>query len=143
VMTSDEVVRLLVDAVVRNGNVIANVGPDRDGVIPPKQAETLRGVGRWLQRHGKAVYSTRPGPLQPVEGVYGTTQAGQSVFVHIVAWPQDELSLPLSGPIANVKNLSGDGVKWTPGADGLTVSVPPPARGTVVTVLEVKLRSAA
>lgn len=143
VMTSDEVVRLLVDAVVRNGNVIANVGPDRDGVIPPKQTETLRGVGRWLQRHGKAVYGTRPGPLEPVDGVYGTTRAGDSVYIHIVAWPDDALSLPLSDHIADVKNLSGDEVKWTAGADGLTVSVPPPARGTAVTVLEVKLRSAA
>lgn len=142
VMTTDQLVRLLVDAVVRNGNVLANLGPDRDGVVPPKQAETLRGVGRWLKRHGRAIYGTRPGPLQPVDGVYGTTHAGQSVFVHIESWPQDELSLPLSGKVADVKNLSGDGVNWKADGNGLTVSVPPSARGTAVTVLEVKLRSA-
>lgn len=140
VMTTDQLARLLVDAIVRNGNVIANLGPDRDGLIPPKQAETLKGVGLWLKRHGRAVYGTRPGPFQPVDGVYGATMAGKSVFVHIVGWPQDELVLPpLAGKIADVRNLSGETVKWSATSDGLALSVPPASRGPAVTVIELRL----
>jgi alpha-L-fucosidase len=140
VMTTDQVVRLLVDAVVRNGNMLANVGPDRDGVIPPKQTETLKGVGAWLKRHGPAVYGTRPGPLQPVDGVYGATAAGDSVFVHIVGWPADELALPpLPRKVVDARNLSGDTVKWTSDADGHRLSVPPSSRGSAVTVVELRL----
>lgn len=140
IMSVDQVVRHLVDAIVRNGNVLANVGPDRDGVIPPKQTETLKGVGLWLKRHGRAVYGTRPGPLQPVDGVYGATAAGDSVFIHIVGWPSDELSLPpLPRKVVEARNLSGDAVKWTAKADGHTLSVPASSRGTAVTVVELRL----
>lgn len=140
VMTTDQLVRLLVDAIVRNGNVIANLGPDRDGLIPPKQAETLKGVGLWLKRHGRAVYGTRSGPFQPVDGVYGATMTGKSVFVHIVSWPQDELTLPpLPGQVVDVRNLSGETVKWSVTTDGLALSVPLASRGPAVTVIELRL----
>lgn len=140
VMSADQVVRHLVDAIVRNGNVLANVGPDREGVIPPKQTETLKGVGLWLKRHGRAVYGTRSGPLQPVDGVYGATTAGDSVFIHIVGWPADELSLPpLPRKVVSATNLSGDVVKWTADAKGHTLSVPPSSRGSAVTVIELRL----
>jgi alpha-L-fucosidase len=140
VMSADQVVRLLVDAVVRNGNVIANVGPDREGVIPPKQTETLKGVGLWLERHGRAVYGTRPGPLQPLDRVYGMTTAGDSAVVHVVGWPADELSLPpLPRKVVSARNLSGEVVKWTADAKGQTLSVPPSSRGSAVTVIELRL----
>lgn len=144
VLSTDQVVRLLSDAIVRNGNVLANVGPDREGVIPPKQTETLKGVGRWLERHGHAVYGTRPGPLQPVDDCYGTTTAGNSVFVHIVGWPADELSLPpLPGKVVAARNLSGDTVKWMATPDGHTLSVPPSSRGAAVTIIELQMEPAA
>ncbi|PCD03651.1 glycoside hydrolase family 29 [Sphingomonas spermidinifaciens] len=138
VMSADEVIRLIVDAVIRNGNVLANMSPDPDGVVPPKQVETLRGVGKWLKAHGRAVYGTRPGPLQPVDGVYGTTQAGNSVFVHVLSWQGDTLTLPLAGPVAAVRNLSGNAVEWKRVAGGLRLSVPASAREAPVTVLEIR-----
>ncbi len=143
VMSTDQVVRLLVDAVVRNGNVLANVGPDPDGIIPPKQTNTLKGVGVWLKRHGRAVYGTRPGPLQPIDRVYGTTTRGDSVFLYIVGWPADELWLPpLPRQVLGVRNLSGDIVKWSADPNGHTLSVPPSSRGSAVTVIEMQLAPA-
>lgn len=140
VMTTDQLVRLLVDAIVRNGNVIANLGPDKDGLIPPKQAETLKGVGLWLKRHARAVYGTRPGPFQPVDGLYGATFAGKSIFIHIVDWPQDQLVLQsVPGRIADVHNLSGETVKWSVTTDSLALSVPQASRGRAVTVIELRL----
>jgi alpha-L-fucosidase len=140
VMSVDQVVRLLADAIVRNGNVLANVGPDREGVIPPRQTETLKGVGLWLERHGRAVYGTRPGPLQPVDGDYGMTTAGDSAFVHVVGWPADELRLPpLPRKVVGARNLSGDVVRWTADAQGHALSAPPSSRGSAVTVIELRL----
>lgn len=140
VMSADQVVHLISDAVVRNGNVIANLGPDRNGNIPPKQTETLEGVGLWLKRHGRAVYGTRPGPFQPVDGVYGATMASDSVFIHIVGWPDDSLSLPpLPRKIADVKNLSGETVQWSANAGGTALSVPLSSRGSAVTIIELRL----
>jgi alpha-L-fucosidase len=137
VMSSDQVVRMLVDAAVRNGNLLVNVGPDSDGAIPEKQAETLRGVGAWLRRYGHAVYNTRPGPLQPVDEVYGTTQTADSVFLHVLSWPEEQLFVPLAGPVANIVNLSGSKVEWRPVTGGLKIEVPNSSRGNPVTVLEI------
>jgi len=140
VMSADQVVTLLVDAVVRNGNVLANVGPDADGVIPPIQARTLREVGRWLERYGHAVYGTRPGPLQPVDGVWGMTRQGDRAYLFVHAWPTAELVLPpMPGRVTSLRNLSGEGVAWRDGPEGLRVSVAPPFRGQPVTVLEIGL----
>lgn len=139
VKTADEVVTQLVNAVVRNGNLLVNLGPDADGVVPPKQSETLRGVGRWLQGHGQAVYDTRPGPLQPVDGVYGMTQRGDTCYLFVQQWPNEELKLPaLPHKVTGVRNLSGHDVAWRDGAQGLTLSVPKAQRGSPVTVLEIR-----
>jgi alpha-L-fucosidase len=140
-MRADEVIMLLVNAVVRNGNVLTNVSPDPDGVVPAKQAETLRGVGAWLGRHSKAIYGTRPGPLQPVDGVYGTTQSGRSIFVHVLSWPAAQLQIPWNGAVADVRNLSGAEVKWRREAGMLTLAVPAGSRGAPVTILEIKRRT--
>ena len=53
-------IRLLVDVVSKNGNLLINVGPRADGSIPPLQAAALEQLGRWLSAHGTALYGTRP-----------------------------------------------------------------------------------
>jgi alpha-L-fucosidase len=137
VMSVDQVVTMLDNAVIRDGNLLVNVGPDPDGVIPEKQAETLRGVGAWLRQYGRAIYGTRAGPLQPVDGVYGSTQAGNSIFLHVLSWPAEKLVVPLTSPVVQVTNLSGDTVKWQATPAGLRLEVPPSSRGNPVTILEI------
>ena len=62
-----ELIRMLVDIVSKNGNLLLNVGPMADGTIPEVQAELLRGVGRWLRHTAKRF--TAPvrgtGPREP------------------------------------------------------------------------------
>jgi alpha-L-fucosidase len=53
-------VRLLVDIVSKNGNLILNVGPMPDGTIPELQRRCLEGLGAWLDVNGEAVFGTRP-----------------------------------------------------------------------------------
>ena len=69
-----DLVRLLVDIVSKNGNLLLNVGPMADGTIPEVQAELLRGVGGWLKTYGEAIYGTRPW-----RRAEGTTTTGGSV----------------------------------------------------------------
>lgn len=52
--------RLLVDVVSKNGNLLINVGPRADGHVPELQARPLRDVGAWLRVHGSAIHGTRP-----------------------------------------------------------------------------------
>ncbi len=55
-----ELVRLLVDVVSKNGNLLLNVGPKPGGEIPEVQIDRIKGVGEWLSVNGEAIYGTRP-----------------------------------------------------------------------------------
>ena len=59
VLSSRDLVRLLVEYVSHNGNLLINVGPRADGTIPEIQASRLRDLGDWLSKYGDAIYGTR------------------------------------------------------------------------------------
>jgi len=49
------------DIVSKNGNLLLNVGPrGMDAQIPEPQLERLRWLGAFLDRHGDAIYGSRP-----------------------------------------------------------------------------------
>ena len=50
----------LVDIVSKNGNLMLNIGPDQNGVIPDVQKRVLLELGRWMTVHGPAIYGSRP-----------------------------------------------------------------------------------
>lgn len=78
---------MLVNVVGRGGNGLLNVGPDRDGVIPPAHVAVLEEAGNWLETHGEEViYGTRPGPFSP--GDYGvSTHRDKTIYIHVLNWP--------------------------------------------------------
>ncbi len=79
----DWLIKMIVDVVCRDGNMLMNVGPDRDGHIPEPVKERMRQIGEWLRENGESIYKTRGGPIEPVDNVFGTTYHGNHVYVHI------------------------------------------------------------
>jgi alpha-L-fucosidase len=59
-LSGHELIRLFVDIVSKNGNLLLNVGPRADGSIPELQVEPLLALGDWLEVNGEAIYGTRP-----------------------------------------------------------------------------------
>ncbi len=55
-----EVLRVLIDIVSKNGQLLLNVSPKADGTIPGEQREVLLDLGDWLGRFGECIYGTRP-----------------------------------------------------------------------------------
>ena len=51
---------MIVDVTSKNGNLLLNVGPTANGLVPWAQASRLLAVGDWLRRNGEAIYGTRP-----------------------------------------------------------------------------------
>jgi alpha-L-fucosidase len=77
-------VHLLIDTVAKGGNLLLNVGPDADGVIPAEAAARLEGMGEWLAVNGEAIYGTRP--IAPYkEGRLCFTRKGDSAYALILA----------------------------------------------------------
>jgi alpha-L-fucosidase len=93
-------VRALVGYLVRaagyGANLLLNVGPRPDGTIGPEFAARLDSLGTWLSAYGTAIYGTRGGPVPP-RSWGATTRRGDTVFVHVLDWPDPELALPPLG----------------------------------------------
>jgi alpha-L-fucosidase len=139
-MGFEEAVNMILDVVVRNGNVLLNVGPDPDGVIPASHVERLRQIGAWMKDHGDSIYGTRGGPFQPTE-FYGSTYRDKTIYVHIRQWPADgKIKLPAIGQKIKASSLlRGGNVSVEQASDGITISVLPIDRGLLDTVVVLEL----
>ena len=118
-------IRYLVRAAGNDANLLLNVGPRPDGTIQPEAVTRLREVGRWLERFGVSIYGTRGGPIAPRDwGV--TTQRGDSVFVHVLAWPDRTLAIPAFGrQVVRARMLdTGAQVPMTRSGEGIVLALP-------------------
>ncbi|MGC9538888.1 alpha-L-fucosidase [Streptomyces sp. UG1] len=84
VMSFGRAMDILVNAWVRNITCLVNVGPDRTGAVPTAQADVVRRIGSFMSTCGEAVYGTRGGPWNPVDGRYGYTYKGRTFYVHLL-----------------------------------------------------------
>ncbi len=55
-----ELIHLLCDVVSKNGNLLLNIGPRADGIIPDGMQMRLLAMGKWLDVNGDSIYGTRP-----------------------------------------------------------------------------------
>ena len=141
-MSRDRALNMLVNVVVRGGNMLLNVGPDKDGVIPEAHVARLKEIGDWLTQYGESVYDTRPGPFQPVDGRYGATYRGKTIYVHVLGWgpaaaQSDTLVLPaLKQKVRNVRVITSDGaVRFTQGEGEVTLQLPTEKHDALDTIL--------
>ncbi|MEU3891534.1 alpha-L-fucosidase [Streptomyces sp. NPDC029041] len=122
VMSFGTIMNILVNSWVRNMVVLLNVGPDRTGVIPADQAAAVRRVGDFLTTCGQAVYGTRGGPWQPVDGQYGFTCKDNTFYVHLLGtYSGTSFTTPSIGDaqVTRVFDVvTGASLPYTVGADG-------------------------
>lgn len=90
------------------GNVLMNVGPTPDGIIPQDSAQRLREVGAWLKTYGESIYGTTAGPFTFLP--WGTaTRKGNTLYLQIFQWPADgKLKVPLTNEIETATLLGPD-----------------------------------
>jgi alpha-L-fucosidase len=56
--SAGELIADLVDIVSKNGCLLLNIGPRKDGIIPEDQEKTLLEIGKWLDLNGEAIYGS-------------------------------------------------------------------------------------
>ena len=104
--SSAQLIRTLADVASKGGNLLLNVGPTAEGLIPPPSVERLAAMGRWLKTNGEAIYGTSASPFpalgRPDAGAApgagsswgratqkrmpdGTTR----LYLHVFDWPKD------------------------------------------------------
>lgn len=131
----EECLDTLVRCAGGDGNLLFNVGPMPTGAIEPRQVERLQEMGAWLRQYGESIYGTRGGPYMP--GPWGaSTSKGNRVYVHILDWPEEGLTLPpLPKKIVASSLLTGGVVTVTQAEDGVRMEVADADRKPIDTIV--------
>ena len=118
----DECIRILVQTVGGDGNLLLNVGPMPNGEIEARQVDRLMEIGVWLKENGESVYGTQGGPFLPDKwGV--STSKGNLVFLHVLKPKGRKLKLPpFNQKVKKASYFHGDELVFTQDKDGVIIS---------------------
>ena len=157
----EECLHGLVCCAIGDGNLLFNVGPRPDGLIEESHAARLREIGAFMKQYGESIYATRGGPFvvpdekkRPAdahgfalaEGNWwgGSTHKGNTIYLHILRWPADTISLPAMPRKIVRHNLLGGGTATVKQSEsGIQVSVPAARRHAIDTIVKLELDGAA
>ncbi|MFN0131354.1 MAG: alpha-L-fucosidase [Phycisphaerales bacterium] len=157
--SASELVRTLVDAASKGGNLLLNVGPDSMGFIPAASVERLEAIGTWLDANGQSIYGTRASPFKRLPWGRCTMRAatptpaasaetpqsnanGETLYLHVFDWPDDRvLRVPgLKSRAREARLLAGGTpLPFAVLGDDLAISVPAAAPDPMDTVIVLTL----
>jgi alpha-L-fucosidase len=135
-------VHTLVDVASKGGNLLLNVGPTSQGVIPAQSVSRLREMGDWTRANGESIYGTIASPYGlPAWGRYTARPSAGKVYAHVFDWPKSR-KLPLTGVTAKPRTVyllaDRKPLPVEQGEGGWVVSLPtvPPSAIDAVLVVE-------
>jgi alpha-L-fucosidase len=135
--------QMLIRGTGGDGNVLLNVGPEPTGAIADCQVRRLNEIGAWLAKYGDSIYATRGGPYKPAPHVV-STRKGNTVYLHILAWPEEVLTLPpLPAKIVHSRALAGGQVSVKQSDVGVEIAVAKSDRQEIDTIVALELDKAA
>lgn len=105
--SSETLIKMLVDIASKGGNLLLNVGPTAEGLIPDSSVIRLEEIGNWMKRNGESVYGTTASPFFKLTWGRCTKKVengNTTLYLHVFDWPKDEL-LRVPGIDAKIKDI--------------------------------------
>jgi alpha-L-fucosidase len=138
-----EVIRILAQCAGGDGNLLLDVGPMPDGRIEPRQVETLKKIGAWLDKNGESIYDTRGGPWKPTKSI-ASTRHGNVIYLHILRSAGKTIELPdIAAKIKSASILGGGEAKFRQDSGELILTLPLAQADSDDTVITLKLAGSA
>ena len=112
-----------------------------NGKIQPEHAALLKQMGEWTKMYGETIYGTRGGPLSARDwGVM--TQKGNKIYVHILNWQDETLTLPKLGKkvISAKMFVDKSPVKFQENDFGLSLLLPRNKMDETDTIVELEVK---
>lgn len=149
--TPYELITIFADVISNGGNLLFDIGPREDGWIPTEQVHLLKELGKWTNKHEKAIFETVGGlPPGHFYGPSTITKDSSTLYLFVPAHNMGKLVIKgLQNKIASIKVIGSDQnlghkivgkISWSP-VPGLVYidEIPASATDEYMTVLEVKL----
>ena len=141
--TAGEVIAQLCAAAENDSNYLLNVGPMGDGSLPPQFLDLASCLGRWMEKHGDAIYGAEPNPGLDTQTFGRVTCKGRRLFMHTTCWPEGPVQLfGLENRVLEARVMASGrplGVRQRDGRAELLHDGPPEDVGGGVRVIEVLL----
>jgi alpha-L-fucosidase len=164
-----QVIRMLVDIISKNGNMLLSVPLRADGTPDDKELAILDRMAAWMEVNGESIYGTRPwtcfgeGPVadhaRPVSG-FGFNEGaryssadiryvckGRTVYATVLGRAEGEVLMRAFAPteehrlrVKRVRMLGGGRCPFALTADGLTITVPEEGADDIATVFAITLK---
>lgn len=130
-MTGREAVQLLVDIVVKGGNLLLNIGPAPDGTWPDEAYRLLDDIGSWMKVNSEAIYGTRALAPYRTGKVCIDRKGDDTRYLFYMANEGEKMpaeitmkGVTLSSGAVLMMPGTNTRLKWRNNADGFTVSIP-------------------
>jgi alpha-L-fucosidase len=145
-IASKDLVRLLVDIVSKNGNLLLNVGPKDDGTIPQIQLDRLSDLGNWLKINGEGIFDSKTWKTSGYKNSNGLdlrfTRKGSNLYVFIFNLPENnKIHIPDLVIAKNAEAIAfGDvnrKVKMAKSNHGVEIKLPENAKPSFCTMLKI------
>jgi alpha-L-fucosidase len=129
--SSKQLVELLIDKVSNGGNLLLDIGPDANGLIPVVMQERLLDIGAWMKVNGEAIYGTtawekRPETMQADDVFY--TRKKDALYVICTKWPDKPIVVNHMEKAGDV-SLFGSKTKVKQKLKGNKLTIYPPQLG--------------
>ncbi len=118
--TVDQLVRMLVDIVSKNGNLLLNVGPTARGTFDTRAIHCLQGMGKWMDLHARSIHGCTQAPDDfppPPDCRYTFNPKTNRLYLHLFAWPFKHVFLDGLGDRIAYAQLLGDASQVKVGLD--------------------------
>ncbi|MEV6272384.1 alpha-L-fucosidase [Kribbella sp. NPDC051936] len=89
----ETLVKMLVDSVSKDGNLLLNVGPTGRGEFDPRALATLASIGEWMRLHERSIRGARPAAEYSAPVDCRFTQKGDRLYLHLFSWPMGHIHL--------------------------------------------------
>jgi alpha-L-fucosidase len=136
-MSGRDAVQLLVDIVVKGGNLLFNIAPGPLGQWHDEAYRLLEDMGSWMKVNSEAIYGTRAMAPYKEGKVCVSKKGNNTIYIYYMAGENELMpsqigmttySLPAG---ARVEMLgTGTSLKWQKTGNGFSITIPEKARKT-------------
>ncbi|MCE9609061.1 MAG: alpha-L-fucosidase [Chthoniobacter sp.] len=139
--STEYLIRGLVDCTSKGGNLLLNVGPTSEGLIPGPSIERLEAIAKWTKANGESIYGATASPLGELPWGRATQKKGK-LYLHVFQWPGDgKLFVPLANKPGKVALLAApdQALPAASSNNGLTITLPTEAPDKIDSVVVINL----